>query len=38
MSIRGEIQTMPLLDLFQWLALKRKTGALALAHANTTQK
>lgn len=38
MSIRGEIQTMPLPDLFQWLVLKRKTGALALMHEETAQK
>ncbi len=38
MSIRGEIQTMPLADLFQWLVLKGKTGALALMHEETAQK
>ena len=38
MSIRGEIETMPLPDLFQWLALKGKTGILALIHGNTAQK
>lgn len=38
MSIRGEIETMPLPDLFQWLALKSKTGALALMHEKTAQK
>src|SRR6185436_9021623 len=38
MSIRGEIETMPLPDLFQWLVLKRKTGTLALMHEKTAQK
>ena len=30
MSLRGEIQTMPLADLFQWLELMHKTGVLKL--------
>lgn len=30
MSIRGEIQTMPLPDLFQWLQGMHKTGVLSL--------
>src|ERR1051326_8430084 len=38
MSLRGEIETMPLSDLFQWLALKRKTGALGLMNGSTVQK
>ena len=38
MSLRGEIETMPLPDLFQWLALKRKTGALALMNGSAVQK
>jgi hypothetical protein len=32
--IQGEIHTLPLTDLLQWLALKRSTGKLAVKHAN----
>jgi len=32
MSLHGEIQTMPLPDLFQWLELMQKTGSLALVY------
>jgi HD-like signal output (HDOD) protein len=38
MSLCGEIQTMPLPDLFQWLAFNHKTGALALVHEQVAQK
>jgi HD-like signal output (HDOD) protein len=33
MSLRGEIQTMPLADLFQWLEMMRKTGVLTVGAA-----
>lgn len=38
MSLRGEIRTMPLPDLFQWLELMRKTGVLALEREEIEQK
>ena len=38
MSIRGEIQTMPMSDLFQWVTLKHKTGTLALVQGRVVQK
>ncbi|MFN7949030.1 MAG: HDOD domain-containing protein [Blastocatellia bacterium] len=38
MSLRGEIQTMPLTDLFQWLEMMRKTGILSIEHNHTQQK
>jgi len=38
MSLRGEIQTMPLPDLFQWLEMMRKTGTLALGQGGVEQK
>lgn len=31
MSIRGELKSMPITDLFQWIELNKKTGVLALA-------
>jgi len=38
MSFRGEIQTMPLPDLLQWLSLNHKTGTLELWREVTCQK
>ena len=37
MSLQGEIQTMPLQDLLQWLELMRKTGTLAVTHDRVSQ-
>jgi HD-like signal output (HDOD) protein len=36
MSLRGEIQTMPLPDLFQWLEMMKKTGVLTVSAAGGT--
>jgi HD-like signal output (HDOD) protein len=38
MSLRGDIQTMPLTDLLQWLEIMQKTGVLEIIHAQTEQK
>ena len=38
MSLRGEIQTMPLADLFQWLELMQKTGVLKLGSGQIEQQ
>jgi len=37
-SLRGEIQTMPLADLFQWLELMQKTGVLKLSSGQIEQQ
>ncbi len=38
MSLRGELQTMPLPDLFQWLEMMRKTGILEVEHEQIAPK
>lgn len=38
MNLHGEIQTMPLFDLFQWLEMMRKTGILEIEHEQIVQK
>ncbi len=38
MSLRGDIQTMPLPDLLQWLEIMQKTGVLEIIHAQTEQQ
>lgn len=37
MSLQGEIQTMPLQDLLQWLELMRKTGTLSITRDKISQ-
>jgi hypothetical protein len=31
MSLKGELKSMPITDLFQWIEINKKTGVLALA-------
>lgn len=38
MGLHGEIQTMPMLDLFQWLELVHKTGKLTVENATGKQQ
>ncbi len=38
MSLQGEIQTMPLPDLFQWLEVVHKTGTLSIASSTAKQQ
>ncbi|HEX4950361.1 MAG TPA: HDOD domain-containing protein [Blastocatellia bacterium] len=38
MSLQGEIQTMPLQDLLQWLELVHKTGTLTVEYGQARQK
>lgn len=38
MSLRGELQTMPLADIFQWLGMTRKTGVLEISSTQDCQK
>lgn len=38
MSLQGEIQTMPLQDLLQWLELVRKTGTLSVENKEVRQQ
>lgn len=38
MGLHGEIQTMPMLDLFQWLELVKKTGKLSVDSTQARQQ